>query len=265
MKLNSKNSFILGYLICMIIFWLGLYLSGIKDNLINRFWGLSIDFLALFGGVLGILVAKQWGNFKSMVGRGILFLSSGIVVWSLGNFIFSYYVFFQNVSIPYPSVADIFFIGALPLWMIGMFYFAKASGVQFGLKSNFRRSFLFVVPIMTSIASYYLLVVVARAGLVTNGGGVIKVFFDLAYPIGDTIIATIALLVYSLSFKYLGGKFKIPVIFILLGFVLMFFADFAFSYTTTLGIYYGGSAVDPLFVVALFLMGFGLSSMDNKS
>jgi len=92
----------------------------------------------------------------------------------------------------------------------------------------------------------------------------LKVFLDFAYPVGDVVIITLAFLVYGLSLKYLGGKYKLPIIIILFGFVLMFLADFSFSYTTTLGIYYGGHPIDLFFVAAMFAMGFGLSSMDAK-
>jgi hypothetical protein len=54
------------------------------------------------------------------------------------------------------------------------------------------------------------------------------------------------------------------VIITLAGFVLMFFADFAFSYETTLGTYYDGDPVNLIFITALFLMSFGVNSFYNK-
>lgn len=264
MKLNSKNSFLLGCLIMMFLFWIGIYLSGVKNLQVNKFWGLSIDFIALFGGILGLITAKHWGNLKSAVGKGIIFLSLGELTWAFGNFVFSYYVFFLNNNIPYPSIADIFFFLAVPLWITGSFYLSQATGVKFSLKRKTGQIYLLVLPILIFIISYYLLVVVAREGAISSGGGLLKVFLDFAYPIGDVIIVTIALLVYGLSLKYLGGRYRWPVFITFFGFVLMFFADFSFSYTTTLGIYYGGNPIDLLFVGAMFAMGFGISSLDLK-
>ena len=264
MRLNSKNSFLLGCLVIMFVFWAGLYLSGVKNLQVNKFWGLSIDLLALFGGILGLHTAKHWGYFKSAVGKGILFLSSGLLIWSVGNFVFSYYVFFLNSNIPYPSLADGFFIIAWPLWFAGVYYLSQATGVKYGLKRKMGQLYLIIVPIISIAISYYLLVTVAREGSITSGGGLLKVFFDFAYPLGDTIIITLAFLVYGLSLKYLGGKYRLPILIILFGFVLMFLADFSFSYTTTLGTYYGGSPFDLLFVAALFAISFGISSMDAK-
>jgi hypothetical protein len=79
------------------------------------------------------------------------------------------------------------------------------------------------------------------------------------------IILTIALLTYGLSFRYLGGMYKWPVFIILFGFILMFLSDFFFSYETTLGTYYDGNVINLLFISALFMMGFGIASLDGKN
>src|SRR3989344_2656104 len=73
--------------------------------------------------------------------------------------------------------------------------------------------------------SYYLLVNVARGGAVLTDYDTelspllnnLKLFFDLAYPIGDIVILALSVLIYGLSFQYLGGRFKLPIILILLG------------------------------------------------
>lgn len=263
MRLNSKSSFLLGYLFVMFIFWSGMYVSGLKDLPINKVWGIGINFIPLFGGIFGLFTARHWGGFKSAVGKGLIYLSLGLLSWSLGNWIWSYYNFFLENNVPYPSFADVGYIGAVPLWMVGSFYLSKATGVRYGLKKKAGQLYLVILPIITLVISYHLLVNVARGGSVTSGGGFLKIFFDFAYPIGDVVIVTIALLVYGLSFKYLGGKYKWPVLITLLGFVLMFLADFSFSYETTLGTYYDGDIFNLVFIVALSTIGFGVTSFDT--
>lgn len=265
MRLNPKNSFLLGYLLCMFIFWGGMYASGLKELQINKFWGIGINFIPLFGGIFGLFTAKHWGGFKSAVGKGLIYLSLGLISWSLGNWVWSYYNFFLNSNIPYPSFADVGYIVAIPLWVIGTYQLSKATGVSYGLKRKVGQIYLLVLPIVVLALSYYLLVTIARGGSITSGGGLLKVFFDFAYPVGDAIIITIAFLVYGLSLKYLGGRFKWPVLITLFGFVLMFLADFSFSYTTTLGTYYDGHINNLLFITALFAMGFGVTSFDTKA
>lgn len=249
----------------MLIFWIGINVSDIENLPINKFWGIGINFIPLFGGIFGLYTAEHWGGLKSAVGKAMVYLSLGLLSWSLGNWIWSYYNFFLNSEIPYPSLADVGYVCAVPLWMIGSIYLSKATGIKYGLKNKMGQIYLFVLPILTFIISYYLLITVARGGSITSGGGLLKVFFDFAYPVGDVIIVTIALLVYGLSLKYLGGRFKWPAIITLLGFIVMFLADFSFSYTTTIGTYFNGSYPDLLFASALFVISFGIASFDTKA
>ena len=76
------------------------------------------------------------------------------------------------------------------------------------------------------------------------------------------VILTLALVVFGLSFKYFGGKYKVPIFSLLAGFAVMYFADFVFSYTTTNNTFFNGDVGDMLFTVALFLMTFGVLGFD---
>jgi hypothetical protein len=249
----------------MFIFWTGMYISGLKFLPINWMWGIGINFIPLFGGIFGLFTAQHWGGLKSAVGKGVTYLSWGLLSWSAGNWVWSYYNFFLSKDIPYPSLADIGYLLAVPLWMIGIFYLSKATGVKYGLRNTLGKLYLIILPIVVVIFSYYLLVLVARGGSISASEELLKIFFDFAYPIGDVIILTIALLTYGLSFRYLGGMYKWPVFIILFGFILMFLSDFFFSYETTLGTYYDGNVINLLFISALFMMGFGIASLDGKN
>jgi hypothetical protein len=249
----------------MYIFWIGLQVSNIKDLTINLVWGIGINFIPTIGGIFGVIIARQWGGSKSAVGKSIFFLALGLLSWSLGNWIWSYYNFFGNIEVPYPSFADVGYILAIPFWIIGTFHLSKVTGARVSLQKLGGRLYLFLLPIIAAIFSYYILIVVARNSVfeVTNES-LLKTFFDFAYPVGDWMILTIAFLIWGLSLKYLGGRYKWPIFTVLLGFVLMFFADSLFSYFTTLETYYNGGPIDIVFVLALFMISFGITSFDNK-
>jgi hypothetical protein len=248
----------------MFIFWIGIQISNIKTLPINYMWGIGINGIPTLGGIFGIFIALRWGGFKSALGKALMYISIGLLSWAAGNWIWSYYNFVEHNNIPYPSLADALYIIAFGLWAVGMWHLAKATGARYGLKKH-RQLYVFILPVIIFAISYYLLVTVARNGQITSGGGALKVFFDFAYPLVDVIIVTIALLIYSLSLKYLGGKFKWPVLIVVLGFVLNFFTDFYFSYSTTIGTYFNGSFSDLLFVISLFVICFGISSFDIKT
>lgn len=264
MKVTTSSTFLFGYYIALVIWWLAIYFFNLRDVPINDAFAFAYGLIPLFGGILGLQKAKSWGLLKSAMGKALFFLSLGLLTWSLGEIIWSFYNIILKVEVPYPSWADASFIFSWPLWSIGVIFMSFATGAKFGLRSGKGKFLLFLIPTIILAISYYLLIIVARGGSFELGGGPLKIFFDITYPLWDVIIITLALVIYGLSFKYLGGIFKWPVLIILLGFFINYFADFGFSYTTTIGTHYNGNWVDLLFTSAVFGISFGVNSFQLK-
>lgn len=278
MKCTYSSMFLLGFYTCLGIFWMttaflgiaksGWQLSTFPEGITDVSYGYIYAFLygliPLFGGITGMVNAKKWGSFKSIAGKAVIFLSAGLLTWGMGELIWSYYNFFLNQEVPYPSLADVGFIVSWPLWCLGVIYLSRAAGVKYALKERHGQMLLVIIPIIAVVVSYYLLVVVARQGSFDLDGGLMKIFFDIAYPVLDVIALTIALLVYGLSLKFLGGYFKWPVLIILLGFIINYIADFAFSYTTTVETFHNGNWVDFVFATAVFVLSFGINTLQIR-
>lgn len=264
MKVTTTAGFLLGFYIALIVWWLTIFLSGAKESSFNLAFAFAYGLLPLFGGFLGIFEAKRWGLFQSSMGKAVFFLSLGLITWGVGEMIWSFYNFILQVEVPYPSWADASFILSWPLWSVGVIFLSYATGAKFGLKGKGGKLQFLIIPIIAFTVSYYLLVTVARQGAFELGGGLLKIFFDIAYPLWDVIIITIATVVYGLSFRFLGGAFKWPVLITLFGFLINYFADFGFSYTTTVGTHYNGNWVDLLFTSAMFALSFGVNSLDSR-
>lgn len=218
----------------------------------------------LFGGLVGFRNARSWGGLKSAVGRAIIFLSLGMLTWAFGMLIWNYYIFFARVEVPYPSLADVGFALSVPLWAWGIAELSKATGVRFSLHRMGGKILFVVIPVLVTIISYYLLIEVARGGVIEWTSDGLKLFFDLFYPVGDIIILSVAVMLPILSYNFLGGLYKYSIVIICLGFGTMYFADFLFSYTTTKGTYFNGHFVDFLFVTAMSILSFALSTLDSN-
>src|SRR3989338_3007363 len=258
MKLNTYQKFLSIYMAFLIVFWIILFTLGLRSGFWNYLFSFAFSLIPLIGGMIGMFFAKSWGWLKSSVGRTVFFISIGSFSWGAGSMIWSFYNFFLNVAAPYPSFADIGFVLAIPFWIIGILSLARATGARSGFHQHKGKLLFFLLPIFALVISYYLLIVVARDGILIGSiEGYLKLFLDLAYPIGDVVILTITLILFGLSTKYLGGIYKLPVRILFLGFVLMYFADFVFSYTTTTETFYNGSFGDLLFAVALFVIMLG--------
>lgn len=224
---------------------------------------IGMTILPLLGGLFDIIESKKWGGVKSAIGRSIISLSLGLITWGAGMIVWNYYLFFTDIEIPYPSLADVFFIMSWPLWTYGIFQLSIATGAKFTARKKKGKLILFIIPIVIALASYYLLFHIARGGVIQwNGNELLKSFFDLFYPLGDIVILTITVLVYLLSKEYLGGIGKKPVLLLLTGFLMNYFSDFMFSYTTTKGTYFNGHLVDSLFVTVMFILSLGIALLD---
>lgn len=252
------------FYLVLVVWWVTISFRGIQETNENFLYSLLYGFIPLAWGVYGVRLARLWGGMKSSMGRSVMFLSAGMLAWAIGNLIWGYYNLILKVAVPYPSIADGIFILSFPLWAIGISFFSRATGMYFSLRRMRGKLILFVIPLAAIALSYYLLFIVARGAQIDFEGGLIKLFLDIAFPVWDVIILTLSVLVYGLSFQYLGGRYKLPIIITLIGFGLNYIVDFSFSYTTTLETFFVGSWVDLLFASAMFVIALGITSLDPR-
>lgn len=243
----------------MCFWWLSINIGQLENTMQNFAFGFVFGLIPLVGGIKGLMNARGWGSFGSVMGRATTLLSLGLLSWSLGSLIWAYYNFFGAVEVPYPSWADVAYIVSWPLWAWGAIELSRATGAKFSLRKRGGKLVLLAIPAFVIAASYYLLVVVARGGeLVAGDGGMLKTFFDLAYPVGDIVILSLSLVIFGLSLKYFGGKYQTPILLLLAGFVINYLADFAFSWTTLTGTFFVASWVDFLFMSAMTALAMGV-------
>ncbi|MDO8499772.1 MAG: hypothetical protein Q7S66_03880 [bacterium] len=266
LSMNKYQKFLFSYVVLLLAYWVLLAFSAQKTSFWNYFFSFAFSLIPLLGGLVGCYLSSGWGGLKSALGRGIFFISLGHFMWGAGSMIWSYYNFFESISAPYPSLADIGFVASLPLWVVGIVNISKAAGAGFGLRNKKGKSLLLILPLLVIFISYYLLVVVARGGTLISSPDHfdLKFLLDMAYPAGDVVILTASLLVYGLSSKFLGGTYKSSILFILLGFSVMYLADFIFSYTTTVETFFNGDFGDLVFCLALATILFGVFSFDKN-
>jgi len=259
MKLNRIQKICLIFYVFLLVFWTVLFLSKFTDGFYNYLYSFLFGLIPLFGGLIAMFRSKVWGGLRSAIGKAVFFIGLGIFLWGCGELIWSYYNFFMNVPAPYPSLADIGFAPSIFFYGLGTAFLAKAIGAKFGLRNKLAKVFVILAPIIILAFSYYILVTVARGGvLVPEGETMLKTILDIAYPLGSFVALTIAIILSGLSFKYLDGRYKFDIYAILLGLGVMFIGDTVFSYTTTVGTYYNANFGDLLLTTGLFLLSFGV-------
>lgn len=264
MNKRIKIYIILIITVIWVLFWAALFFKGTKEQAVNYWWQAGMAFFAVLIGVFGMLTAKNWSWLKSGVGQGVFFISLGVVMWGLGQAGWTYYLIkFPGEEVVQSKIIDVLYFASIPLWTYGILKLSKATGAKFGLKKVKGKILVAGLSFLMILFSYYFLVVVARGGLsYFEGQSVWISFFDLGYAIGDAINLTIAIAIFGLSWRLLGGRFKRPILAVLSSFGLIYLADFLFSYYDGKDVYYNGNIVDLLYLLTIFTMGLALCLLD---
>lgn len=252
--------------VVVVAFWVVLAVTGTKEGNWNYLYSLLFGLIPLLGGLVGMFRAKLWGGLKSTLGRAVFSISFGLALWGGGESIWSYYNFVKHVPAPYPSLADIGFAPSIFFWVLGVAYLSVATGALYSLKKHHTARILVVIaPLLLLGLSYYLLIDLARGGVLIPGGETaLKTVLDIAYPFGDFLALTISSVVFILSYRYFGGFYRTAISFILAGTAIMYVGDMVFSYTTTEGTYYNANLGDLILATGLACMTFGILAFATK-
>ncbi len=221
---------------------------------IRQAWGSLYQVMALFGGIVGITVSRKWGGHKSLLGKAILFFSIGLLLQSFGQSVDSYYNFFKNATIPYPSLGDVGFMGSVFAYIAGAAFLMKATGSKISIKSVKGKALAIIVPLAILIACYFFFL----QGYQFDWTNKIKMLLDFSYPLGQAVYVSIALLAYLMSRKYLGGIVRNPVIFFIIALICQYISDFTFLYQANAGTWYVGGINDFLYFISYSLMALAL-------
>lgn len=203
--------------------------------------------IALVGGVIGIVsIAPQWGGFKSILGKAIIFFSCGLLLQSLGQIVYSYFVLFLHIEIPYPSVGDIGYFGSIPMYIAAVYYLAKASGIRFGLATLKSKAIAISIPTVVVLLGYVLLL----RGYEFDWANPLLIFLDFGYPFGEAIYISIAIMTLLLTKNVLGGLMKNRILFVLIALTMQFIADYMFLFLVKYELWIVGGVSDYLYLVA---------------
>jgi hypothetical protein len=267
MSFNIYQKICTAFFLILIVFWVILFTSGARDGFYNYFFVFLYGLIPLFGGIAAMKGFYFWGKFMNAIGKAVFYIGLGLFLWGCGETVWAYYNFFTNVDIPYPSLADLFFAPSVFFYALGAIYLARTTA-DVALKTAFGKVFVIFAPAILFGISYYILIVVARGGvLLSEGGLTLKTALDILYPLGDFVALSVSVIVSGLSFKYLAGEYKADIMLILSGLATMFVADSIFSYTTTINTAYNGDLGDLVFTLAVFLLTcgvLGFNTLKNK-
>jgi PAS domain S-box-containing protein len=187
---------------------------------------------------------------RRSIGRqrlGWALLSASAATWAAGEVVWSVYEVGLGVDVPYPSAADVGFLGAIPLAAAGILcFFSTPRGTSTRLRLLLDGTIVFLALFF---AAWTL-------GLKTVYGDsqdpIFEKIIDLAYPVSDILIGTILVLAIRRATDESHGRLLL----LLGGLAANSIADSAFSYLTATGAYgANGSLLDAGWVAGYLIIG----------
>jgi hypothetical protein len=264
MSKKTKIVIIIVSSLVLFLYWAALALTHTKFKMINYWWEALLAVVAIGYGAMGMISAKHWSWLKSGVGKSVFFISVGLIMWGIGQAGWTYYVIKDPANqVPPTHILDVIYSSSIPLWAYGIFKLTRATGARYGIRSLKAKLAVTALILIMLAVSYYFLVVVARGGnAYFRQNSFWEIFFDLGYAVGDFVNLTLAVAIFGLSWKYLGGRFKRPILVLLCAFAVIYLADFLFSFYDGKGQYYNGQWVDLVYLLMTAVFGIGLCLLD---
>jgi hypothetical protein len=177
-------------------------------------------------------------------------LAIGFLMVSLGEVTYSIYALFLGIAIPYPSIADFFWLSSYPLIFVGIAVFLQQ--FRFAINRKIVTIAISISAVVTGLIAVFLIIPVDSISpdLMTSIVG-------LAYPIlslGLLFTSIVGILMFR------GGAMSRGWRWLALGSILFAIADIGFSYFTATGSWYDGHPFELLFDYGYVCFGLSLYS-----
>ncbi len=230
---------------CAVI-WCELILTGAQGS--QGQWASNIGLIvaALYGtGACAYRASRQTGRLR----WAWTLLAVACLSWGSGQGAWTVFESWLGQDLPFPSIADLGYLGALPALWAGLLLMPRASlttatqlrGVLDGL----------IVSVSLLMVSWDL---VLGETLSDGSGSWVTQAIGLAYPVGDVVSAALALVLIARIRHTSGMHLLSPLL--LCGAVLALSAsDTGFAFLTLQGTYYSGHPIDSFWFAGFLLLG----------
>jgi hypothetical protein len=203
------------------------------------------ELIAALAAAVACFFAAAHVSSRSM--RWVL-LGASAFSWAAGEGVWTYYDLIWGVQVPFPSLADVGFLSAVPLAVTGLLLFPStprraADRVQGVLDGCIIAGSMLFASWVTVLGPLYR----------THHGSVLKQTLSLAYPASDVVMVSLIIILFARAGKQGRGS----LVLVMAGLIAFAVADSAFSYLTEVNNYGIGSFLDTGWVAGYLLIGLG--------
>jgi diguanylate cyclase (GGDEF)-like protein len=202
--------------------------------------------------VLGIAYGTWWSyRVGRQIGNAWLFFTLAMINWALGDVLWGYYELIVR-EVPYPSIADIFYLSAYVFFLIGIISIPRLRENS----SNMDWLWLDILIVMFSASIIFWNFLIGPMVL-NNHQSWLVTLVNSAYPVGDLVLVMSITMIIVVPRSPMWLK---PMYLMILGHGLSAVADVIYLFQTINETYTGSAFFNILFSMAPFaLMASGLS------
>ena len=210
--------------------WLALVWGGVRAT--QRFDDTGEFVIAFIAAGAGAYAAFRHRH-RNRIGWALIGVSA--FCWGLGEVAWSYYELLLGRQVPFPSLADVGYLLAVPFAIAGVLCFPSAPSRVISMARTILDGLLIAGSLLI-VSWATVLGTVYRSG----SGGVLAQLISLAYPAGDVVIATMIIILAARAPR----ATRLPLYLLVGGLLANLLADSGFAYLTTTNTYGPGNVVD---------------------
>ncbi len=250
---KSKFVLLVIFLYLIVVFWcIYLYSQGLKDSPLNFYFNIAYALLFFSSTYL------VFNNFRKITDSdkkwSVLFFGLATASFGVGLLIWAFYNLALKVSIPFPTIADVFFLAYYFLALTGSIYFLRS------LRVTINKLFIYD-SVVVLVLSLMVIVGIFNFIIKPQSENPLSQVINTIYPIGSGILVAIAVIGLRLN----TAKMRLPLILIAIAFIFSTAADVLFSLRTNLELYWNGDISDLLFATDGLFYFLGLYSFINNN
>ena len=235
------------------LWWIFLHMSGASSQAL-QLWAASYQVIAWYGAILGLIISKRWGGWGSAMGRCVLAFSIGLFLQGFGQSSYSFYIYYLNTDVPYPSIGDVGYFGSVLMYIYAVVVLMRVVGSKIALGTYKGKIMAAVLPLILLSVSYWLFLQEYEFDWSQS----MKIFLDFGYPLGQAFYLSLAILAFFFSRNILGGKMHMPIFYLLFALCAQYIADFVFLLQASWGTWSAGGINDFVYSISYFLMSVSL-------
>jgi diguanylate cyclase (GGDEF)-like protein len=207
------------------------------------------DVASVLTAVGGGAVLLRAGRRSPDGGRPWLLLGAAMLLWGLGEVLWGFHEVVQHDEVPFPSIADVAYLAAVPFALAGVLAFARGSGAGFQLRTVLDGC---LVAASLLFASWALVL----GPLFAQGSdSTLEQAVSIAYPLTDLVLAVLALLIVQWG----NTAERVAIRIVAAGLLVMALTDSAFTWMTMDGSYSSSQPIVMLWPLSYLLLAVAAS------